>query len=124
MDAWRTLGLIALIAVVILTAVSFGAATGRLRRETRIGLWSKALLRSDRAWDAGHRAALSHLVVADLGALVVMIGAMAAVEARVGWSIVAIIVGGMVCAAALVRGQVVADRAAKMVGSSTRRRLQ
>ena len=124
MTAWQVLGLIALLGVVILTMLSFGAATHQLRRESRIGLPGKALLTSNKAWNDGHRAALPWLAIADGAMLVVLIAAMIAVEANSALPAVAVVLGGLATVAALVRGTQVANAAAGRVNRRSKRQLR
>ena len=114
MTGWQITGLVALVVVVLLTALSFGAATGQLRRDTRMGLYSKALVASDAAWARGHRAALRHLIVADAAAVAGLIVALVAVEAGSSvWPWIVLPIAAVVIVAALYRGTKVADTAAK-----------
>ncbi|GAA1721436.1 hypothetical protein [Propioniferax innocua] len=124
MTAWQVLGLIALLGVVILTTLSYGAATHQLRRDTRIGLPGKALLTSNKAWNDGHRAALPWLIVADGAMFVVMIAAMIAVEANSALPAVAVVLGGLATVAALVRGTQVANGSADRVRRRSKRQLR
>jgi hypothetical protein len=58
MSAFWALGQIA--AAVVLITINRRAADGRLPRNASAGLRTPATMRSDRAWVAGHRAALRH----------------------------------------------------------------
>ncbi|OBK40908.1 hypothetical protein A5658_20210 [Mycobacterium sp. 1245111.1] len=42
----------------LLVAIDWAAASGRLRRNQWVGIRTRSTMRSDRAWVAGHRAAL------------------------------------------------------------------
>jgi len=59
------------LAGVIVIGLGRLAATGRLPRNVVAGIRIPSTLRSDEAWDAGHRAAASALTVAGAGPLAV-----------------------------------------------------
>jgi hypothetical protein len=104
-----------IVVVVVLIAINWRAATGRLARNTSTGLRTPATMHSDRAWVAGHRAALRHtplylaVLAATLTALVVTV-----LSTRAVGIAIAVGAGGLIAFVPLaIYSTVVANRAAK-----------
>ncbi|SHU72589.1 Predicted integral membrane protein [Mycobacteroides abscessus subsp. abscessus] len=84
-----------LVVTVVLAAVSWRAATGRLARNQLTGIRTPSTMRSDQAWVAGHRAAwrLAPLYAANaLIACSVLLAAMVRT-----WSTGSVVILGIVC---------------------------
>lgn len=112
----------AIIAAVLLSVAAAGivaicwiAADGTLGPNPMAGLRTRSLLRSEAAWQAGHRAAVRPMAVAAVVAIVAAIGSvfatgdLAAYLVTLGIAVVAIVTG-------LIAATVVAGRAARRVG--------
>jgi len=105
-----------IVVVVVLITINRRAASGRLARNSSTGLRTPATMHSDRAWVAGHQAALRHtplylvVLAATLTALVVTV-----VTTRAVGLAIAVGVGGLIAFVPLaIYSTVVANRAAKL----------
>lgn len=97
---------------------------GKLPRNELMGIRTKATKSSDRAWDAGHRAAVpAERVTARFGLVLVVLSVVVAVIARPGdepgWEILVPAVGFIGVVVGLIGAGVVANRAAKAVAEGS-----
>jgi hypothetical protein len=108
-------GIVLIIMTVVIVVIDWRAASGRLRRNQWAGIRTPSTMRSDRAWVAGHRAAL-RLTPLHLLTLAATLGALwfAAEHTRTANGVqLALIVDVLVFVVVLLYTALVAGRAAK-----------
>src|ERR1700712_4953278 len=99
---------------VLLIAIDWAAASGRLRRNQLVGIRTPSTMRSDQAWIAGHRAALRLTPLHLVTGVSLLIGVFSA-RSVAGLNLVGVC-GAIVFVAVAVFTAIVAGRAAKAVG--------
>ncbi len=95
----------------LIIAIDWAAARGRLRRNQFVGIRAPSTMRSDRAWIAGHRAALRLTPVHLVTGVSLLIGVFSA-QTVAGLNLVGVC-GAIVFVAVALFTAIVAGRAAK-----------
>jgi hypothetical protein len=101
----------------LLIAIDWAAAKGRLRRNQFVGIRTPSTMRSDRAWVAGHHAALRLTPVHLVTGVTLLIGVFSA-RTLAGLNLVGVC-GATVFVAVALFTAVVAGRAAKAAEESS-----
>jgi hypothetical protein len=120
------LGLCQVVAIGVLIRVNWRAANGRLPRNQSTGLRTAATMRSDKAWVAGHRAALRLTPLYLLTIAGTITALLVAVLLPASLSVTLVVgVGGLFALVPLaVYSAVVANKAAKSAGDQPDDRQQ